>query len=114
MLVIASLRGHSNDLSLPGLNLACSCLRKVWGLQSGCLPFLQLGAGGADLCSVRSGTSSPVSHSQHKLLIPQAAPEAPLLGGGRGKAIQAWNAAPLLCFPEVELMKEASFPVLCL
>lgn len=50
LLVIASLRGHSNDLSLPGLNLAYSCLRKVWGLQSGCLPFLQLGAGGADLC----------------------------------------------------------------
>lgn len=49
-IVIASLRGHSNDLSLPGLNLACSWLRKVWGLQSGCLPFLQLGAGGADLC----------------------------------------------------------------
>lgn len=54
LLMSAPLRGHSNDLSLPGLNLDCSCLKKIWGLQPGCLPsFSQEEAGG--VTSVRNG-----------------------------------------------------------
>lgn len=105
MLVIAPFRGHSNDLSFPGLNLACSCLGKVWGLQSGCLPAFSWELG--ELISVRSGFPQSTQTGNSTGRKPS------LLGGGKGQGFEAWNVAPLLDFPEVELT-EASPPVLCL